>query len=360
MSWIGSAIAKGIDAARRDRSHGHKADTQGKERCAIAQHVDAVCRESGTRASPQQRAERLICAGLDDSYSSDCVGLRSRPSRKPSVMALRVPRAVPSILYSPLLLALAGPLLPAGMSTAHAKKKAPPTPTEEAPAGLSLEEIAVMLSSANADEVKMAIESSALLGKPDVVPMLSERVRAGLPPDLLNSALDSLSVINQPSASELFVALTRHRRASVRVRSVQALVALRTKNAEPALVIALGDSAPEVREAAAEGLGQLSATGSVEPLFQAFDRGVVSSARALGKLVRDDQVPRLLEFIGRMPLTSLTPVFDASTEPPRHLRGHQAEHRHRARRAGHRRSARLPRGPQNQATRRASALAQGH
>ena len=76
-------------------------------------------------------------------------------------------------------------------------------------------------------------------------------------------------------------------------------------------MIALGDPSPEVREAAAEGLGQLGATGSVEPLFQAFDRGVVSAARALGKLVRDDQVPRLLEFIGRMPLTGLTPVFDA-------------------------------------------------
>ena len=139
-------------------------------------------------------------------------------------MALRVPRVVPSILYSPLLLALVGGLSPAGTSTAYAKKKAPPPPVEEAPAGLSLEEIAVMLSSANADEVKMAIESSAMLGNPDVVPMLSERIRAGLPPDLLNSALDALSVINQPGSSELFVGLTRHRKPSVRVRSVQALV----------------------------------------------------------------------------------------------------------------------------------------
>ena len=223
-------------------------------------------------------------------------------------MALRVPRVVPSKLYSPLLLALVG-LAPAGV--VHAKKKAPPPPAEEASAGLSLEEIAVMLSSSNADEVKMAIESSALLGNPDVVPMLSERIRAGLSPDLLNSALDALSVLNQPSSSELFVMLSRHRRPSVRLRSVQALVALRSKDAEPALVQALGDSAPEVREAAAEGLGQLSATASVEPLFQAFDRGVVSAGRSLGKLIRDDQVPRMLELIGRAPLTSLTPVFDA-------------------------------------------------
>lgn len=224
-------------------------------------------------------------------------------------MALRVSRVVPSKLYSPLLLALVSALTPT--VTAHAKKKAPPPPAEEMPAGLSLEEIAVMLSSSNPDEVKMAIESAALLGNPEVVPMLSERVRAGLPPDLLNAALDALSLINQPSSSELFVMLSRHRRPSVRLRSVQALVALRSRDAEPTLMVALGDSAPDVREAAAEGLGQLSASASVEPLFQAFDRGVVSAGRSLGKLVRDDQVPRMLELIGRAPLTSLTPVFDA-------------------------------------------------
>ena len=104
-----------------------------------------------------------------------------------------------------------------------------------------------MLSSSNADEVKMAIESSALLGNPDVAPMLSERVRAGLPSDLLNAALDALSLINQPSSSELFVMLSRHRRPSVRLRSVQALVALRSKDAEPALVVALGICAGRAR-----------------------------------------------------------------------------------------------------------------
>jgi hypothetical protein len=226
-------------------------------------------------------------------------------------MALRVPRAVPLKLYSPLAWTLIGGLSAAAPGVALAKKKAPPPPAEEQPSGLSLEEVAVMLSSSNPDEVKMAIESSAMLGNPDVVPMLSERVRAGLPSDLLNSAIDALGLLNAPSSSDLFVMLTRHRRPSVRVRSVQALIALRTKDAEPAIVLALGDSAPEVREAAAEGLGQLGATGSVEPLFQAFDRGVVSAGRSIGKLVRDDQVQRLLDLVGRMPLTGLTPVFDA-------------------------------------------------
>ncbi len=169
-----------------------------------------------------------------------------------------------------------------------------------------------MLSSSNADELKLAIESSALLGSPDVATLLAERVRAGLPPELLNSAIDALSLLNQASSGELFVMLTRHRRPSVRVRSVQALVALHSKDTEPALVNALGDAAPEVREAAAEGLGQLKATGSVEALFQAFDRGVTSAGRSIGKLVRDDQVQRLLDYIGRMPLTGLTPVFDAT------------------------------------------------
>jgi HEAT repeat protein len=195
-------------------------------------------------------------------------------------------------------------------SAALAKKKAPAAaPAQQS--GLSLEEISLMLSSGSADEVKMAIESSALLNSPAVVPILIDRVRAGLPPDLLSDAIEALVLLNQPQANPLFVELSRHRRPSVRLRSVQALAALRARDAEPALVRALGDSSPEVREAAAEGLGQLSASGSLDVLFAAFDRGVLGAGRAIGKLVGDAQVPRVLQSLGRVPLSSLSPVFDA-------------------------------------------------
>ncbi len=184
------------------------------------------------------------------------------------------------------------------------------------PAGPSLEEIAIMLSSSNGDEVRMAIEASAGLGSPDVIPMIAERVRAGLPSDLLDAAIDSLMLLGDPGTADVFEELATHRRPSVRLRAVQALIAqrsvgLRGKRTESILVNALGDSNPAVREAAADGLGEIGAKGSISTLFRALDRDVLQAARAVGRLASERDLPRILGYLGHVPMTNLTPMFDA-------------------------------------------------
>jgi len=196
---------------------------------------------------------------------------------------------------------LAATLFAASLSRAE-----PPTSAQP-----SLEEIAVMLSSSNASEVRAAIEGAAGLGSPDVIPMIGERVRAGLPPDLLDAAVDSLTLLADPAVAEVFVELAAHRRPTVRLRAVQALVALRGKNAERVLTAALGDSTAAVREAAAEGLGELGAKAALDTLFKAFDRGISSASKSIGQVANDKSMPRILGYLGRVPLTSLTPLFDA-------------------------------------------------
>ena len=209
-----------------------------------------------------------------------------------------------------LVLAMAAswvaPLAHAAPSRPHKKRQ--PVLAE---GQLSLEEIAVMLSSSNPDEVRMAIEASAPLGTPDVIPLIQERIRAGLPPDLLEIAMDSVLLLGDPSAEELFAKLARHRRPTVRKKALQALVSLRAPGASGVLSEALSDDSSDVREAAAEGLGELGAKESTDRLFLAFDRNVVNAGKALGRVVKDDQVPRLLAYFGRVPLTTLTPVLDA-------------------------------------------------
>jgi len=188
---------------------------------------------------------------------------------------------------------------------------AQPAIAEKKPAQPSLEEIAIMLSSADGDEVRTAIEAAAGLGSPDVIPMIGERVRAGLPADLLDAAIDSLTLLGDPAVADVFIELATHRRASVRLRAVQALASLRTKGAERVLTRALGDSDPAVREAAAEGLGEINAKAALADLFRAFDRGISQSARAIGKLAGDAETPRILGYLGQVPMTSLTPMFEA-------------------------------------------------
>lgn len=204
------------------------------------------------------------------------------------------------------VLSLAATLFAAEPAQAE-RRRADPAKTAQP----SLEEIAVMLSSSNGDEVRTAIEAAAGLGSPDVIPMIGERVRAGLPPDLLDAAIDSLVLLGDPAVADVFVELATHRRPSVRLRAVQALVAMRGKSAERVLTNALGDSSPAVREAAAEGLGEMGAKATLDTLFKAFDRGVLLAGKAIGQLANDAALPRILAYLGRVPMPSLTPMFDA-------------------------------------------------
>lgn len=212
-------------------------------------------------------------------------------------------------LGSALAVFLAGSALLTQTAAAQSKGKA----KAAAPAdtgGLSLEEIAVMLASPVADEVIMAIEASPMLGNTSAAPLLLERIRAGLPSDMLEAALDALAVLNSPASRDVFIQMSRHRRETVRVRSVRALGSQRSPESEAALTRALADSSSGVREAAAEALGKAASNQSLEPLFVAFDRGVLNAGRSIAKLATDEQVPRITSMLGRVPFSSLTPVFD--------------------------------------------------
>jgi HEAT repeat protein len=136
-------------------------------------------------------------------------------------------------------------------------------------------------------------------------------VRAGLPPELLDSALDALAALKDPQAAELLAQLSQHRRPSVRVRAVRALGALKRPETEAALARALRDLDPDVRQAAAEAFGELPNTAHFDVLFTAFERGVSGAGRAVGKQASEAQIGQVLGALGRVPLTSLTPVFDA-------------------------------------------------
>jgi hypothetical protein len=205
-----------------------------------------------------------------------------------------------------ILAALAAPA-DAEAAEGGPKRKAP----QRAAAGLSLEEVAVMLGSTNADEVRLAIETAPSLRNKQVTPLLIERVREGLKPELLLAAVDTLAALGDARASELLTQLTRHRRPQVRVRAVLALAALKTDATEPALIRALADSSDEVRDAAADGLALAGAKHALAALFQAFDRGVSKAGSALGQLADASALPRITSYFGRVSFVGLSPLLDA-------------------------------------------------
>ena len=187
---------------------------------------------------------------------------------------------------------------------AYAKKKA-------VPGQLTVEQIAVMFSSDDEAQVRAAIEGAALLGSPAVVPIVTARVEAGLPPLLLQSALEALMLLGDPGAIPLFERLASHRTAAVRINAIEGLTMLGDAAVGKTMQQALSDADPRVREAAARGLGELGAKDARPTLFKAFDKDVWAAATALGKLCDASDLGRILGYLGRVPFTAISPLFDA-------------------------------------------------
>jgi hypothetical protein len=195
------------------------------------------------------------------------------------------------------LCALAAP------TSARARKGA----TSKADSGVAAAK--ALLASKNHDDIESGIQSLGLIGTPAAVEPIMQRVRAGLPPDLLETSIVTLMALGEPQAAPLYYELAEYRRPEIRLRAIEAIVALKPQGAEPVLQKALSDLDPKVRSAAALALGELKATGSVELLFQALDRGTFEAATAIGQALRSDQVPRLLGYLGSIPFHSLAPAF---------------------------------------------------
>jgi HEAT repeat protein len=166
-----------------------------------------------------------------------------------------------------------------------------------------------LLASSDHDEIETGIQSLGLIGTPAAVAPLIDRVRAGLPADLLETSLVTLMALGQPQAAPLFFELLEYRRPDVRIRAIEGIVALKPKGAEEAMQKLLSDMDPRVRSAAALALGELKAAGSVELLFRALDHGNFEASQAIGQAVRSDQVPRLLGYLGTIPFRALSPAF---------------------------------------------------
>jgi HEAT repeat protein len=166
-----------------------------------------------------------------------------------------------------------------------------------------------MLTSTQHDEIEAGIQSLGLIGSAAAVEPIVARIRAGLPPDLLETSLVTLMALGHPQAAPLYYDMLEHRRPEIRLRAIEAIVALKPAGAEPALQRALADLDPKVRSAAALALGELRATGSLELLFRALDRGTFEASQAIGQALRSDSVPRLLNYLGTVPFHSLAPAF---------------------------------------------------
>lgn len=178
-----------------------------------------------------------------------------------------------------------------------------------ASAQMSLADAQAAIESTDAARIQSGIEAIGLSGEARGVPIIVARVHRGLPPELLESALDTLTVLGHPEAGPLLIELLSHRRPSIRLRAVQALAACHPSGADHALAGALSDSSADVRAAAATALGDVGGTSAMDQLFLAFDRGVPEAGAAIGRLARPADITRMLALLGHVPFSQMGPIL---------------------------------------------------
>lgn len=161
------------------------------------------------------------------------------------------------------------------------------------------------LASGDDANVRAALQTLSELGGDPAAEAIVARLHRGLPPQLIELAIDSLVLLHRPSAAPALLELAQHRRAPIRARAIGALGALHARNAQSALLFALDDPSPDVRSAAALALGAVGNARALPALWAAADRGVEHALDAVASLATPAEVKTVL---GRAHEGDITPV----------------------------------------------------
>ncbi|MEY4579651.1 MAG: hypothetical protein RL701_4354 [Pseudomonadota bacterium] len=156
------------------------------------------------------------------------------------------------------------------------------------------------LQAGDAEQVRAALETLAMSGSgsgagESAANAVVARLRRGLPPQLIEQAIDALVLLNRPSAGPALLELTQHRRTQVRIKAISALGALQIRSAQSALLYALDDPSGEVRSSAVSALTRVGNARALPALLTAAERGVPGAWQASAQLVQPKDLKQLFE-----------------------------------------------------------------
>jgi HEAT repeat protein len=189
-----------------------------------------------------------------------------------------------------------------------ARRSAPARPTSGA-IRAELEAAQQLLDSDQRDRVEAGIQSLGLLGVEQTIDPLAARIDRGLPPELLELAITTLTALGQPRAGPVLYRLVQHRRPEIRRQAIEAIAATRPPDCEPVLLKLLSDEDVHVRSAAAVALGEVGTSRAVPRLFAALDHGNGDASPAIGKLVAPGGVRKLNLYLGKIGFHQLGPAL---------------------------------------------------
>jgi HEAT repeat protein len=159
--------------------------------------------------------------------------------------------------------------------------------------------------------IRQGLSSLTELGGDAAAEAVVARLRRGLPPQLIEAAIDALVLLDRPAASAALLELTQHRRIQIRIKAMQALGALRQKSAQAALLYALDDPSSEVRSAAVDALAAVGNARAVKALIAAAERDVPGAWQAIGAVAGATDVKLVFAHAPEGDVTLIRPALDA-------------------------------------------------
>ena len=198
----------------------------------------------------------------------------------------------------------------AASSTAALDKNPPPTASAKVRDEV-LRTAEAKLATGDEPAIRQALHSLGELGGDAAAHAVVARLRRGLPPQLIEAAIDTLVLLNRPSLAPPLLELTQHRRIQIRIKAMQALAALKMKSAQSALLYALDDPSSEVRTAAVEALSAVGNSRALPALYTAAERDVPGAWRAIGSIATPADVKGLVARSQKVELLQIRPALDA-------------------------------------------------
>lgn len=201
--------------------------------------------------------------------------------------------ATPPSTSTPQAPATTPPTTAATRTTPAARTPAAPTPRQQL---VAREKVAKeKLASSDPAAIAQALDVFAELGGEAAAAAIGARLRQGLPPLLIEQAIDVLVAINKSSVGPVLLELTLHRRATVRQRAVMAIGVLKIRSAQSALLYCLDDPSPDVRSAAVFALGDVGDQRALQALLSAADHGADKALESVGKIARPQNLKLIFE-----------------------------------------------------------------
>lgn len=165
-----------------------------------------------------------------------------------------------------------------------------------------IDSVREMFATRDPAQMREGLDLLLILDNPAVIPTIADLLRSGPPDEVTDQALDALAALSHPSAMEVLVATTNHRRVDARRRAYVAISTINHRDRPALLEECLSDSDRAIRGLCALSLGDIGSKRSLDILFRAFERGVVEAAISIGKLGDEEDIDRFDTYLGQQPL----------------------------------------------------------